>query len=460
MIHVLKHQVWSGALLVVAALLQVEAAAGAPTLTLQQDTLSERRISVAFVDTPLEDVLLAFADFSGRSIVFGPDVFGLVNAEVRDQPWDVALRAILESHGFTWEERVPGLLRVDALRNLLEARTWAATEIRAFPIRIGAASMYEQVIQEQLSSQGTVSVVAQSNVLLVRDTPNVLATVDSLLQEIQVPSAEITISATLLFVNRSRLAELGVAYAWNESSGGTDFDESAQVALRGPAIAAIGNASQRVSMPTLRLVMDLFTGRHRLVSFAEALESAYLSEVEASPQLRVQENHTARILVGERVPVPVFQPPTSEDEEWEAQLRLRPVGVQFQDVGIRLEVTPQITGCDEVLMDVHAERSGVERAESALGFVFHTQEASTRMRVRRGETAVLGGLVLREESELRTGIPLLMQLPWLGRFFRLTRRESVERDLVILITPSVHSLGRAPSAACGWAGHPSTGSPP
>jgi type IV pilus assembly protein PilQ len=407
------------------------------------DTVSAPRISVAFVDTPMEDVLLSFADFSGWSVVFGPDVSGVVNAEVRDQPWSVALGAILESHGFAWHETAPGILRVDRIDELLRVRSWAPMEVRAVPVRFAEAVVYESAVRALLSERGSVAVLKERNLLLVRDTPAILGAVDRLVRELDVRPPEVTISATLLIVNRSRLAEMGVLYSWSRPPGGaTERGGSggpvAGVGIRGPAVSAIGNANQRVSMPSLRLLTDLLMGRHRVSAFAEALESAYLSEVEATPQLRVQERHTARILVGERVPVPVFQTLGPDAVAADGLARLQPVGVQFQDVGIRLEVTPQVGDCDALLLDVHAERSGVERSESALGFVFQTQEAVTRVLAKSGETVVLGGLILREEAELRSGLPLLMRIPGLGPLFRLTRREWVERDLVILLTPSLH----------------------
>jgi type IV pilus assembly protein PilQ len=85
-----------------------------------------------------------------------------------------------------------------------------------------------------------------------------------------------------------------------------------------------------------------------------------------------------------------------------------------------------------------AERSGVEIVESFLGFIFNTQEARTRVLVEDGETVVIGGLTVTETAELRSGIPLLMNLPLVGRLFRLTREEKSQRDLIIMITPQIN----------------------
>jgi type II secretory pathway component GspD/PulD (secretin) len=427
------------------------------------DTVPQVRVSLHFVDTPVEDVVMIFADFAGRSVVFGPQVTGLVNAEILDQPWREALHAILEAHGFAFREGATGILHVDVLHNLIEDRTWAPTEVRVFPVQFGSVEEYEAAIRGQLSMRGSISLGGQGRWVVVRDTPPVLDQIYSLLDALESPPREITISATLLFVNRSRLWELGVSYELMNGTGSASDDSGMVmpgVGLRGPVLAAIGNANQRVSAPSLRLVVDLLMGRHRFLSFAEALESAYLSEVEARPQLRVLEHHTARILVGERVPVPIYRPLALERDPLDMRSPGTPVGVQFQDVGIRLEVTPHVTEGDRIILDIHAERSGVEVVESTLGFVFNTQEASTRMRVRDGETAVLGGLTLREKAELRSGIPVLMHLPLIGRWFRLTRQEMVQRDLIILITPSLHPAASSTGLGHSWSGHLPGGSPP
>ena len=427
------------------------------------DTVPEPRVSVYFVDTPIEEVVLTFADFAGRSIVFGPQVTGLISAEIRDQPWRDALQAILQTHGFALRDGASGILHVDLLDNLLEDRRWTPIEARVFPVQFGAAADYEIAVRDQLSPRGSVSVAGQGRWLLVRDAPDVLDRIDVLMRTLEKTPREITISATLLFVNRSRLGELGIAYELSDAHPRAALEPSTgvpEVGLRGPALAALGNANQRVSLPSLRLLVELLTGRYRLLAFAEALESAYLSEVEASPKLRVLEHHTARILVGERVPLPVYRASMTEADGWDARIQGAPFGVQFQDVGIRLEVTPRVTDGDLILMDVHAERSGVEVSESSLGFIFNTQEASTRVRVQDRETVIMGGLTLREKAELRSGIPVLMHLPWVGRWFRLTRQEAIQRDLIILITPSLHPP--APPGASGVArsGHPTGGSPP
>jgi type II secretory pathway component GspD/PulD (secretin) len=101
-----------------------------------------------------------------------------------------------------------------------------------------------------------------------------------------------------------------------------------------------------------------------------------------------------------------------------------------------LRVTPHITG-DQVLMELHAERSNVGLAPGDIGLTFQTQEANTQVLVRDGETAVIGGLTIIEKSEARSGIPFLMDLPVIGSLFRNTRERENKRDLLIMVTPHI-----------------------
>jgi type IV pilus assembly protein PilQ len=111
--------------------------------------------------------------------------------------------------------------------------------------------------------------------------------------------------------------------------------------------------------------------------------------------------------------------------------------INFEDTGIILEVTPHITAGDFVLLTLHAERSAADAAATDIGLIFRTQNVDTRVLVRDGETVVMGGLTVTEHSEVRSGIPMLMDLPLLGGLFRTTAITDIQRDLMILVTPNI-----------------------
>jgi type IV pilus assembly protein PilQ len=423
-----------------------------------QDT--SRRMSVTFVDTPIREVLFTFAEVSQRSIVPGSGVTGAVTAEIRDQPWDIALQTILEAHGLAAQEQASGIIRVDRLQDIQTRVEVEPTQTRVFRINFAPAGEVEPAVQSLLSTRGNISASRGTNTLVVTDVPQVLDQVASLIEGLDVETPGITISAKIIFVNRTDLEETGIVYELKDSRGNQinrtfpgALDEDGDgmisqdervpigtnvISFGGNSIAAIGNANQRVSAPAAQFLTSLIIGRHTLLSFVEALQSANLSDIQAHPQVTVLENQTANILVGERVPIPVTQQTGVSGGAQDGQALFQPFTVQFQEVGIRLEVTPQVAAGNLILMDVEAERSGVEVVESFLGFIFNTQEARTRVLVQDGETVVIGGLTVTETAELRSGIPLLMNLPVVGRLFRLSREEKSQRDLIIMITPQIN----------------------
>jgi type IV pilus assembly protein PilQ len=262
-------------------------------------------------------------------------------------------------------------------------------------------------------------------------------------------------------VNRTDLQEFGVTYDFKDSRGnqlnqltpgGIDLDGDGRIdpdpsgdefvavgtnviSLGGNSIAALGNANQRVVGPSLQLLTSLILGRHTLIAFVEALQSVNLSDVQASPQVTVLDNRQARILVGERTPIRVIDAAGGQAGQGG---QFAQATVQIEETGIILEVTPHVTAGNLIWMDLRAERSGLEIAEADIGFIFNTQLANTHVLVADGETVVIGGLTVTERTEVRAGIPLLQSLPLVGRFFRLTREQRTQRDLMILVTPQIN----------------------
>jgi len=139
------------------------------------------RISVSWVEAPMAEVLLAFSTFSGKSIVQGRNITGLVTAEINDQPWDTALRAILSAHGLVAVEDEYGIIRVSTLNalNALEAVEPIVTKI--YRISYSRASELQATIAPLLSPRGSISAVESTNSLIVSDIARVQRTVARLL---------------------------------------------------------------------------------------------------------------------------------------------------------------------------------------------------------------------------------------------------------------------------------------
>lgn len=414
-----------------------------------------RRISVTWTDAPINDVLLAFAAFSGKSIVPGSNVDGFVTADINDQPWDVALGTILQGQGLAASEDVSGIIRVDNISDINDRELIEPILTRAYRISYGTVAEVATAVGPLLTERGQVTQSVGTNTLIVSDIDRVQEAVASLLTQLDVETPQVSIQAKIIFVNRTALDEMGVTYELkdsrgnqfnNVSSGLIDPDGpgplpaqevpqgEAAILLGGNSIAALGNATARVTAPTLQLLTSMVVGRHTLISFIDALESVQLSDIEATPQLTVLDNQPADLLVGEVTPIRTIDAGAGAGGAGGGQFPTAQVAQQ--ETGIKLQATPHVTG-DKILLEVLAERSAAELADSDAGFIFRTQRAQTRVLVADGETVVIGGLTQSERTEAVAGIPLLMDLPLIGGLFRTRRSQEIQRDLIILVTPTL-----------------------
>lgn len=411
----------------------------------------ETRVTVSFRDTPLLDVLATFAEFSGRSIVPGSDLQGTVNATINDQPWDVALESILQAHNLAIRETESGILRVDRLERLRERELLEDLVTVPFQIRYASVDSIAPAIEGLISPRGSVTRNRTSNTLIVTDAQSIVENmIAPLIQELDVRSPQVNVSAKIVFIDRTELTELGVIYDLKDSRGNQlntvvtgladldgdgilDATDSNVVLLGGNSIAGLANASIRVTQPQLQIVTSLVLNRHSLINFIEALGQSQLSEVQAAPTVTVLANREAVVQVGERTPIRVIDVGTSTVGEGAQAPRAT---VTIQETGIILRVRPHVVG-DQILLDLRAENSAVAAAPADIGFTFTTQNAETQVLVRDGETTVIGGLTVVEKSRSRAGIPFLMDIPVLGALFRTTRDVEIKRDLLIMVTPNI-----------------------
>jgi type IV pilus assembly protein PilQ len=412
------------------------------------------RVSVSFQDEPIMNVLLTFSEYAGRSIVAPPDVRSIsVTADVRDQPWDVALEAILSAHGLMARETESGILIVEQLSKVKDRIAAEPQLTQVFYIKYASADSLRETVRPLLTpTTGTVSINPAANALLITDTKTAIDRIGPLIQQMDVRTPQVTISAKIIFIDRTALEDLGFVYDLKDSRGsqfntvvpgGVDENDNDKIdldeqtsnqnifSIGGESVAALANANYRVAAPSLQMVGTLLLGRFSLVTFLDALQQLSLSDIQAAPSISVLDHREARIQVGERTPVR-----TIDVGSLGGGTDAPRASVRTEQTGIILRVTPHITG-NQVLLDLHAERSNIAAAPSDIGFTFQTQEAQTQVLVENGETAVIGGLTIIEKTETRSGIPILMDLPVVGALFRSTSQRENKRDLLIMVTPHI-----------------------
>ena len=421
------------------------------------------RITVTWDNSDIREVVAGFAAFSGRTIVLSKDIKGNVSAEIKNQPWDLAFAAVLESQALAAATLEGGIIQVIDKKDLARADSTVPVETRLVRINYARASAMVTSVQSILTQRGKVVADSTSNALVITEISSRISRVEDFVKGLDIRTPQVSIQAKIIFVDRTDVENLGLKYdlgsqtqffnkliqrpdprtakAVDTNGDGvpdafvpqSNFTpDQVIVDLGGNSLSAIANADQEIVNPALNLIFSTAIGSFNLSTFLQALQRVDLADLQAEPTITTLDNRPAEILVGDRVPIRVIDAGAAGVAGQPARATVR-----FEQTGINLKVTPHVTANRQVLMEVHAENSAVKPSSVDIGFTFQTQQADNQILVSDGETAVIGGLTVTSVTVTKTGIPFLVDLPLLGKLFGFSQEQEERRDLLILITPHI-----------------------
>jgi len=284
------------------------------------------------------------------------------------------------------------------------------------------------------------------NLLVMKDTPEAIRLAEKLIVTQDRAEPEVMLEVEVLEVKRGRLLELGVQWP-NQFTALNIGTQSTSTQIGTAPVVTTGVQTQNiVTVETLRNL----TGSN--IAIAPNLQVKLKKEdgdaqILANPRIRVKNKEKAKVHIGEKVPV-ITTTVTANVGVSES--------VNYLDVGLKLDVEPNISLDNEVSIKVGLEVSSIVREiRSATGTTTYqvgTRNAATHLRLKDGETQVLAGLISDEDRKNASKIPLLGELPLLGHLFSTQRDESSKTEIVLLITPRIlGNLSRMDVAATEFA---------
>jgi type IV pilus assembly protein PilQ len=428
---------------------EVELPAGpAPAIMTTQQPAA--RITVTWDKASIADVISGFAAFSGRTIVMGKDVKGDVTAEIKNQPWTEAFAAVLATQGLQAIELPGGIIRVDSPATLAALDSTEPVTTRMIPVNYASASQLINSVKSIVSKRGAVVADTTTNSLIVTETRSKIGDVQEFVKNLDVRTPQVSIQSKIIFVDRTNLEALGLKYDFGgkdfasgnpffnrlvsraDPATGDPFDPN-DVVLAGDGVAAIANAEAIISQPALSLLWTTTIGGFSFSTFLQSLQRLDLADVQAEPSITTVDNREAIIKVGEDIPVRII-----DFSSQGGQAAAPKATVQFKETGISLKVTPHVTNNRQIMMQIEAERSDIRTLSAAdLGFTIRKQNAKNQLLVNDGETAVIGGLTVTTVTKSKSGVPMLVDLPIIGRLFGFTNNQEQRQDLIILVTPRI-----------------------
>jgi len=271
--------------------------------------------------------------------------------------------------------------------------------------------------------QGGLRIIAdeRNDALLIMATTREYRMIESTLDRLDIAPLQVLVEATIAEVSLNDRLEHGLRYFFDVGDADTTNELTFSDAADGRVAASFPGFSY------------FFQGQDVSVAL-NALNDITDVTVISSPMLMALDNQTARLQVGDQVPVPSAQSVSTQDPN-------APIvnSIDFQDTGVILEITPHVNASGMVVLDVLQEVSDVvETTSSGIDApTIQQRQIQSSVAVRTGETIALGGLIRDSNTLSRSGIPLLMDIPWLGRLFENRTRTNDRTELLVLLTPQV-----------------------
>ncbi len=408
-------------------------------------------VNLDFQGADLRTVLRTFADISGLNIVIDQSVQGAVDVSLHEVPWDQALDIILRDHklGYSVDGTIVRIAPLTVLadeesqrRKLSEERALAGDlEVLTRPLSYAKATELTPLLtRTALSLRGDIQVDPRTNTIIIRDLPSRLQSAAQLIDTLDRPQPQVEIEARIITTTRDFARRIGVQWGFNgrvapELGNTTGLAFPNQGALggrtggvQGPAGGDAASTAVSLGVGTassaIGLALGSVNGAFNLDVALTALEESGNGRILSTPRVATQNNVPAEITQGVQVPIQTVANNT--------------VTVSFRDAALKLNVTPQITAANTVIMNIVLENSAPDFSRAVGGIPpINTQRAVTSLLVSDGQTSVIGGIYINARDSSNDRTPGLYKIPILGWLFQ--RRELTEesRELLIFITPRI-----------------------
>ena len=420
----------------------------------KQFPFTGEKLSLNFQNIEVRAVLQLIADFTGLNLVASDTVQGSITLRLQNVPWDQALDLVLKTKGLGKRQMGSVLLIAPseeiAAREKIELEAVKQVEELAplvteyMQLKYAKASDLAKLLTSEqglLSERGSAVVDERTNTLLMKDTAGNLEKVREALNMLDVPVRQVLIEARIVVATTSVGEEMGVKWGGagfkNNGSNWTTIGGSQQTLTEGNQILldrVNGDEPEAINLTAANIV-DFGVTNAAATTFAVGYQTAdYLldlelaaietdgrAEIVSQPRVITADGQTASIESGTEIP---YQQASSSGA----------TNVSFKSAVLRLEVTPQITPDDRIIMDLVINQDSVGELTPA-GPSINTNAVETQVLVDNGETVVLGGIFRSEEVTAISKTPFFGDLPLIGALFRYTSHSDDKSELLVFITP-------------------------
>jgi len=433
-------------------------------LKLKKKVYKGKKLSLNFQDIEIRSVLQLLADFTDKNIVVSDSVKGNITLRLKNVPWDQALDIVLESKALgmrsngnvIWVAPASELAAKEQqeMQSLKRIKELEPLVTEYISVNFAKAEDLVKLVKSSqgntegtlLSDRGTISVDVRTNTLLVQDTVSRIDSIREMVKSLDVAIRQVSIESRIVIANDEFGKNLGTRFGVTQlapfgrrglmtTSGGSAATDSMVNDAAGsstssnlnpvkiPALADRLNINMPVAGAAGKFGFSILAKDFLLDLELSALQSENKGEVVSTP--RVVTANKKKALIEQGVEIPYLEASSSGA-----------TSVSFKKAVLSLEVTPQITPDEHVIMDLKINQDTVGAVFSGVPSI-NTREVNTQVIVESGQTVVLGGVHEEQHKNDLSKVPVLGDLPYIGRLFRRTYKTDDKRELLIFVTPRV-----------------------
>ncbi len=418
---------------------------------------SGEKLSLNFQDIEVRSVLQLIADFTDLNLVASYTVTGRITLRLKNVPWYQALELILKTKGLDQRQVGNVLLVAPAaeiaarekleLENQKQISELAPLHTEFIQVRYASATQLFELFsnaagseQSVLSQRGSVIVDERTNAIILTDTADRLQDFRKVIAQLDVPVRQVLIEARIVTASDDFSEDLGIRWGGGKytQESSTRFNKygGSLTTLNELQDIIVNGGTGEITSPE-NLVVDLGVAKEGATSFGVGFTGAgYLldlelsalaaeghAEVVARPKVITADKNPAIVESGTEIP---YQQAASSGA----------TSTSFKDATLALEVTPQITPDDRIIMELKVKQDTVGAVFNGIPSI-DTNSIETQVLVDNGQTVVLGGIFTTDKQFSTTKTPFIGDLPYVGRLFRRTEERDNKNELLIFITPRI-----------------------
>ena len=409
----------------------------------ERNVYTGEKLSLNFQDIDVRSVLQLIADFTNLNLVASDTVQGGITLRLQNVPWDQALDLVLKTKGL--DKRKVGNVLLVAPADEIAARERQELESQRqiqelAPLRrelmqvnyakaADIAKLFQSVTgskDKSETSRGSITVDDRTNSIIAYQTQESLDELRRIVAQLDIPVRQVMIEARIVEATVNYDKSLGVSWGGQSTKG--------KATLYGAQSATSSTTTAGTSTPfvdlgasnaTSGIGIGFVTNNTLLDLELSAMEATGNGEIVSQPKVVTSDKETAKILKGTEVP---YQEASSSGA----------TTVSFKEASLSLEVTPQITPDNRIIMEVKVTKDEPDYLNEVLGVPPIKKNAvNAKVLVNDGETIVIGGVFSNTQSKTTAKVPFLGDVPYLGRLFRSDTVSEAKSELLVFLTPRI-----------------------